>query len=63
MNATRTARTALVGLLAAGVAVLLGVSTAPAAHSAGSLRAERAAAAAPVNPAPVETGEDVTWGQ
>ncbi|MFD7640597.1 hypothetical protein ACFV4P_08080 [Kitasatospora sp. NPDC059795] len=62
MNATRTARTVFVGLLSAGIAVLIGLSSAPSSHVGGAVHAAGATVNGPVTSikGPIE---DVTWGQ
>ncbi|KIQ65099.1 hypothetical protein TR51_13815 [Kitasatospora griseola] len=57
MNVTRLPRTALVGLLSAGIAVLVGISAAPSA-SAHTVRANGVSLSAPD-----DRDEDVTWGR
>ncbi|MFD8481507.1 hypothetical protein [Kitasatospora sp. NPDC059673] len=62
MNATRMARTALVGLLSTGIAVLIGISSAPSSHATGSALATGASVTAP-NENQGDPDWDVTWGR
>ncbi|MFF0387576.1 hypothetical protein ACFYS8_02655 [Kitasatospora sp. NPDC004615] len=62
MNATRVARTAFVGLLSAGIAVLIGISSAPSSHAAPATLATGASVSMP-NENHGGPDWDVTWGQ
>ncbi|MDR3034852.1 MAG: hypothetical protein LBV78_17405 [Kitasatospora sp.] len=68
MNATRTARTALAGLLVAGLSTLVGLAVPVLSSPPGSAtRADGPEVSATSAPSPTATpsahSDDVTWGQ